>query len=376
MRLIRFGLAVSLVLTLSVLTSAQVDKAREKEKGKENPKELSRGSMFGGKNLDGWIAMLKSKDPSARENAIATLKLYGPVAREAIPILIGLTKDKDVSIRVNTAIAMGLIGMDDRDMQEGVAALMRLLNNETQAIVRYQAALALSRLGPDAKAAIPSLINALTIDRYSSSHSWEIRRAAAAALGAVAVDNKAGPDPRASLSLIKAFTDDSAQVRLEAILAEIVLGPPTKPGDKLTVERAIVGRHSDPDKHVAIWAHMASMRMDKVSEQHLAAIAKFLKNEEPTVRAHVGRALGTVGPDAKSRLPELIEALQVEDDPSTIYWTVFAMVQLGDPAPRAIKALEDLQKHKNPHISQMASDAIQMLKSGKMGKEPEKPKGK
>jgi HEAT repeat protein len=156
----------------------------------------------------------------------------------------------------------------------------------------------------------------------------------------------------------------------------MILGQPTKLADRRAVELALVTRHNDPDKHVAIWAHMASMRMDKVSEPHLAAIAKFLKNEEPTVRAHVGRALGTVGAEARSRLPELIEALQAEDDPSTIYWIVFAMVQLGEPAPRAIKALEDLQKNKNPHISQMASDAIQMLKSGKMGKEPEKPKSK
>src|SRR5262249_32000667 len=204
MRLIRIGVSWALCVLLGAVASAQVEKAREKEKGKENPDQISRGSLFGGKNLDQWIQMLKSKDPSARENAIATLKYYGMVAREAIPLLIDRTKDADVSIRVNAAIAIGMIGLDEPQIEPGGSALVRLLGDD-QAIVRYQAALALSRIGPDAKSAIPKLIINLHSDPYSKKESWEIRRAAASALGNVAQDKQNGPDVKVTAALCKAF---------------------------------------------------------------------------------------------------------------------------------------------------------------------------
>src|SRR5262249_22763573 len=154
----------------------------------------------------------------------------------------------------------------------------------------------------------------------------------------------------------------------------IVPGRPSKPAEKAALEKALQATLKDPDKHVAIWGHMACMRIDKVSDQHLAGITKHLKNQEATVRAHVGRALSTIGPEARSRLSELIEALQVEEEPSTIYWIVSAMIAIGDPAPRAMSALEQLQNHKNEGVREMAGRGLEMLRRGKV--QPEKPAGK
>ena len=377
MRMSQLGPTVILAFLMAALATAQLDKPKANEKGPdmEKPKELSRGSVFGGKNLDQWMKDLKSKDPSVRENAIATLKLYGYVAREAIPDLIHLSKDKDVSVRVNAVIAIGMIGLDDQNQQEGVAALVRALG-DSQAIIRYQAAVGLSRLGAQAKGAIPHLTSALGSDFSSSGHSWEIRRAAAAALGNVAQDKENGPDARAALALTRAFTDVSAQVRLEAVLSTIVLGPPAKAADKATVQRALVLTLKDSNKHVAIWGHMAQMRMEKVSDEHLAAIAKYLKNDEISVRAHVGRALGTIGRDARSRLPELIDALQVEQEPEAIYWIVWAIMNVEGATPRAMSAVSQLLQHKDKEVRKMAEIALKMLKEYKAAPEPEKPKGK
>src|SRR5688572_19291989 len=74
------------------------------------PKEISSGTVIGGKTLTDWMNDLKDKDPAVRENGLATLKIYGSSAREASPMIIKLLKDGDTSVRVNAAIALGLIG--------------------------------------------------------------------------------------------------------------------------------------------------------------------------------------------------------------------------------------------------------------------------
>ena len=336
------------------------------------PKDISSGAIVGGKNLAEWIQDLKDKDPSTRENALATLKLYGGVAREAAPLIINLLKDRDVSVRVNATIALGLIGMDEKDQKDGIAGLIRLLG-DGQLLIRYQAAMALGRLGTDAKEAIPALIPLVRQDSYASGGCWEVRKAAVYALSSVAAERN-NPDSRAIVALIGAFNDVSAQVRLEAVIGQILLGPGTTGKEKLMVERALLPLTKDRSKHVQIWAHMALMRMDKVSETHLVAIAKHLKAPEATVHSHVGRALGTVGSEAKSRVPELIDAIQSEDDPQALLWLVWglARIQYGDPAPRAVDALKKLLEHKLEPIRMAAAEALEMLK-GKMRDEKSLP---
>src|SRR5439155_16042074 len=100
---------------------------------------------------------------------------------------------------VNACIAIGNIGLDARDMDKGVAALVRLLT-DTQAIVRLHATMALGRLGPAARAAIPKLAK----DTINDKSSWEIRKTAAQALGSIALDRQNGPDAQTVGALTRA----------------------------------------------------------------------------------------------------------------------------------------------------------------------------
>src|SRR5262249_13034635 len=188
--------------------------------GKKNDDAVKSSAMVGGKTLDQWMDDLKSSDPSVREKAISMIKLYGTAARPAVPALIKAMADADVALRVNAIIALGLIGMDQQDVEKGVVALTRALN-DTQGIVRFQAAMALGRLGVDAKSAVPALVNTIR-----DATTWEIRQAGAYALGTVAVDRQSGPDQRAINALLTVLSDRSSQVRLEAVLSLITLGPP------------------------------------------------------------------------------------------------------------------------------------------------------
>src|SRR5262249_45111163 len=134
------------------------------------------------KTLLEWENDLKDKDPSVKEEAMAAIKIYGSAARHSGPILIKTLTDPDVGLRVNAAITLGYIGVEDKDIKACVRGLTEMLRDQ-QGIVRFQAARALARIGPEAASAVP-----LLIARTKDFGSWEIRGAAAYALGSVAYE--------------------------------------------------------------------------------------------------------------------------------------------------------------------------------------------
>ena len=131
----------------------------------------------------------------------------------------------------------------------------------------------------------------------------------------MAEDRKSGPDVRAMRALASILNDSCSQVRLEAILALMVLGPPVSANDKQVIIQSLKSAIPDKNKVVSIWARMGQMRMDNdITEAQLSAIAKHLKGTELSPRIHAARALGTIGPQAKAKVPDLMAAL---DDPAT-----------------------------------------------------------
>lgn len=95
---------------------------------------------------------------------------------------------------------------------KGAAELERMLRNPSPA-AQAQAAFGLSRLGPEARSAVPALIDALTKDSL-------VRQNAALALGQI------GPDARDAVpALIQALSDSEWAVRRQAALALGQIGP-------------------------------------------------------------------------------------------------------------------------------------------------------
>jgi HEAT repeat protein len=319
---------------------------------------LTSSSLVGGKTLDQWIEDLKDKDPSVRETAMATLRMYGPVARPAVPALIKACQDGDASLRVNAVIALGMIGMDNQDISGGVAALGKLLNDQ-QAIVRFQAATALGRLGVDGRPAVPTLVNYTLKDRQA----WEIRRAAANALGSVAEDQQNGPDMRAVKGLADALSDVCFMVRLEAVFALIVLGPPLAPADRLAVQRTLATMlKNERNRVVQIWTRVALMRMEKPSDEHLTAIGKYLKSPDAQARSHAARALGVVGKESKKQVGDVVDALQREEDPVGMFWMIKSLGQIGEGAQTAVPLLTKFSvQHKDETIRRAATESLQQI---------------
>src|SRR5262249_15960602 len=150
---------------------------------------------------------------------------------------------------------------------------LTLLLDSQQAIVRYHGALALGRVGRDAKSAIPALLN-----NIRNNQTWEIRKAAAGALGTIArpVKGDKNPPERTVVGALRHHLVNGvcAQVRLEAIQSLLLLGPPTDKPTKLGLTQDLqkVVR-TDRDKSIRVWAQVAWMQNTEVTTDRLGFIS-------------------------------------------------------------------------------------------------------
>ncbi len=375
MRTLLLSLAVlgtSLGLLVASGESGRAQSGQKVEVKPKAPEEKRGAQKFKGRALFDWMNELKkqekSHDPSLLVEPIAVLKIYGKDAREVVPEIIKALRNTDVSVRVNAAITLGYIGLDEKDREAGVNGLRAMLRNDSQGIARYQAACALSRLGQqgiDAQDAVPELINAL----LHASSTWEIRNAAANALGRVGFDYRSHSfDGKAFHALLYAASNDRcAEVRYESLLSLILFGTPGLPADlKLEKERlATLGRYGKQPPKVAIWANVAYMRIAGVSQQHLATIARYLKDPDMTARVHAGRALSLIGREAKSTIPDLIPALE-DKELEVRTWVCAALSNMGPDARAALPALNRMKvEDPDANVRAAAAKTTELIKEGK-----------
>lgn len=345
MRLIQPGALIA-VLALAAPMLAQ----EKKDFGAD--RELSGTSLIAGKTMDQWIQDLHNGNPSVRETALHVLPQYGIAARRAIPEIAVELRDPDVSVRVNAAIAVGVIGLDDKDVRKTVSMLKQIIQQDREASARLQAIMAIARIGADAKDATSRVAYALTADLSA----WEIRKAAALALGNIALDPKRGPDMIALRALsFAALSDVDKEVKLQSLMSLVKLGPPvydrednTATKEAVNCKRQVEGRLrgvvSNSEPIIRIWGHMALMRMDKVSEKELKPIAKLLTHADLMTRVQAAQALGTIGPEAKPVVPDLIKALS-DKEPMMRHWVALALGSVksrpNDTIPALVTALGD-----------------------------------
>jgi hypothetical protein len=331
--------------------------------GNQGPSEV------GGKSIDAWIKEIEHPDPSVRERAIRIVPYFGQKAKKAIPVLTReVLRVNDYSPQANAIYALGVIAplldpeKDKVQLQSVVTALIRALDN-SQAIIRLRASVALGNIGPPARAAVPALGK-----QIHNTMSWEVRKAICYALGQVGRDELGYPDMHALEKLVDAVDDSiSKEVRLEALQALVNLGPPAA-ADVTRLKRLLEGRlRVDRDKSVVIWVRVAIMRIDPkaITDANLGIIAKQMKGNDLDIRVQAVRALGFIGPLAKSTVPDLMDALQSEE-PLLVDQAAWALSRMGTAAERAIPALEMvMNSSKDKAVQESVRQAIEEIKKKK-----------
>jgi hypothetical protein len=343
------------------------DKAPAKLEQKEM---LSAPSEIAGKTFEQWRADLKHEDPSVREKAIRAIILFGPGAAPAIPDLVGMVgTERDASPRLRAVIALTVLEIPEKDRSKVIEAFNGRLEDvpypEPQGIVKYHAALGLTRFGEEAKAAIPGLVKAV-----ADKSSFDTRRVAVMALRRIARDHKTGPDPRATKALLDRLApgvEPAMEVKIEVMISLGVMGRPANKADLESVEKTLRGyAQNSSNKVLVIWAHYGLMAHGEVNDKDLDAIAKYaVKNSDVVTKIHAVTALGSVG--SKGRNHVEVVCKMVDDKEGEVFLAACgALVNIGGETARRklteiAEAKDDADPKPDPVRKEVAKVSLQSL---------------
>jgi HEAT repeat protein len=336
------------------------DKAKEKmpAKGASSMKDKmpssSSTTTFGGKDLNGWMKDLSHDDPSRRSLALIAISQFGDDAAVAVPLIIKRIHDKDASPRAKALLTLRLIGIHKEDVPRMIEAIATRLyrKNESEAVVRYEAALTLRRFASEAKPAIPALING-TLD----AGCWEIRHMCAATLWRAAQDSEHGPDPRAVTALVDMIAqrrDPAYQVKLEVITGLGAMGKPSNPlllARVLKTLESCTSPRARDDKPLGLWAYASLVMLSDgaAGDSALSAIGRLLRSDDLELRTQAAQALGALGKRAQKRVPALIAMIEKDPEAVAVAGACNALASIGDKSEKVIDTLLEVAAHKDPN---------------------------
>ena len=379
MRLTLFALTAAALVGLSAVaqdakTDPKVDPKSMKDEKKDSslkntPPEITE---VAGKSLEQWIKEISSRDPSKREAAIRTVLLFGPErAYQAVPVLLQELKKHspnapiDLSVRTTGANALATILGAARDPdpkhQRDAVAILRSFLRDNQVAVRHRALQALPKIGPESRAAVDEVLRLV-----ADPDTWETRQAAVQTLTTMVADPKNGPPAKVVTALNRTLTTDpSFQVRYAAIQALAIFGASADGTAKVGIVRALDSvAHKDPDAGNQLWARMAIMTaQQKISDEHLGAVAKMLKHSDVTIRVQATQALALAGRSGKSVVPPLVAALG-DADPQVVGGCILALARIESPT--AVAPLRKVMNDptQDADIKKAAADAIEHIQGG------------
>ena len=124
-----------------------------------------------------WIRDLNSEDPSVRSIAVTNIAAFRENAARAVPAVLGRLHDGDSGVRAKAAILFRYLpkgAVRETDVSRVVKALAERLSRgaEPEAIVRYEAAPALTRFGTGARAVLRDLSTGIR-----DTSTYELREA-------------------------------------------------------------------------------------------------------------------------------------------------------------------------------------------------------
>jgi HEAT repeat protein len=350
------------------------------------------------------IENLKNGDKRSRAQAIKKVKVLGPKASAAIPVLLELLTNEDRKIRDEAAVALGRIGpaavvhlcralqdADERnragaayalsfvdpkptqavpllgrrlgtDASEGVRIgiistlsdiqdkraipfLVHALKSDTDNYVRGQAAWGLGAFSDWTNEVAPPLIGALTIEPTEPGNSDIIGRA---------INSISLLDFAMLPQLLKAIKDPNFRGRAEALEAagkffrrisqeKRLAGKTDVVGDIKIAIPVLIDCLQDRNERIRLESIRALTEMEGQAKSSVPAIKGCLKDVCPSIRIAAAAALFSVDGNTDLGLPILIDALK---DPNS-------KIRL-----RAIDELSNFGVHASPAVSKLV-DSLQ-----------------
>jgi len=337
--------------------------------------------LVNGKDLDTTIKdMRTNSDPGVREAAVRALPLFGPKAREAgsDDLIEVLNKETDLNVKVaainvSPTIFATFATTPDTIFTTGVGAVLRFLTND-QMQIRLEALGAVATIGPYVRN-VQATINTPVSSLARLQSSWQLRRAATITLGSIGHGIQTSEDPEKRvppetgtvdtlLAILKG--DACAAVRKEAVNSLIGLGPVAISQQKRWHTDLEYVFKYEKDKSVLLWAHVLVIHNSpeglKGNESHLEAIAKVLQVVEPGGRIEACQALGLLGEQAVTKIDDLINIVNKENEPSIVIAAILALTNMPSRDAATVPILQNVQNtHADKDVRSVAKDAIDYL---------------
>jgi len=281
-------------------------------------------------------------DPHAlvRREAFRVVGRQGQRAKDELPSLSDAMANNTGSVRVEAALALWRVAR----IKSVVPSLVQILDDRNaHSATRARAARALKSIGPDAKDAIPALVNAL------SFANQDLREAVIEALGAI------GPDAKEAVPiLLNIFARKDLPDRLGHDL-DLDAGDALARIGKPAVSAMIEALQS-PDHPNSAYAYRVLAEIGSDAKASVPALIERLYDESDRARELSAQTLGMIGREARSAIPALVDALR--DREKRVRSAAAVALEGVGPDVRGIGALQEALNDSNAGVRQNAATAL------------------
>ena len=296
------------------------------------------------KGIDKLINSIKDKNLESRELELRfrILEKLSGSDKRVVEELLKLLKDKEYKIRGLSAEVLGNIAKPDDRI---IGVLKAALNNEKITFVRYDAAMALSKIGKFDSKVIDVLVKAINDKNYSERYKI------ASVLKMIAQE-----DERLIKTLIAKFDEENAEVRR---CAAETLGKIGESDDRIIeVLRTAL---EDKKQKVRYYAAEALAKIGKIDDRGIEVLIRATEENDSDLQCLAVEALGIIEKSSNSVIEALIKRLS-DGNLSVKSRAVEALANIGKFDGQVIDRLEALVKNSKLEIREQAA-----LVLGKIG---------
>lgn len=259
---------------------------------RERLKHLRFDTPEAGDAVPGLIAIIRDRDVTwhTRSQAALALGRIGEPAQQAVPVLVELldepAEDAGKSAQLWSVKALALFGPVAR---HATPALVKVLEDESRPhLVRLATLEALGRIGPAHPGTLPAIIEALQLgpaENETTERERQERRIAAAEVLELFRAQAAPAVP----ALIAASTNEHIPLRRAAVYTLGVIGPRAEPAVPALIDRLLF----DDSEEVRDLAAGSLARIGPAAEPYLR---QLLQDTEEDIRWRAALALGKLTP--------------------------------------------------------------------------------
>lgn len=310
-----------------------------------------------------WCLAVATLAVMARQEKYAGLR--SPL-KSTVPGLLEILSDKDVHLAGQAAKALGEIGAEAR---EAIPALREIVRDKQRYdFFREEAAEALFKMAPDRDTSI-ALFDMLLSERGLSRRKAipAIRHLGAEALPLLVKALQTNDHPRDSCFDFDAF--DFIEQHGAAALPGLIELLKAENWRRQAIESLgktgcagavphLVNFLNDKDPGRRAEAAEALGRLGKTASEAVPVLGEALNDPDMEVCARAAEALGRIG---KASVAVLLEA-SATDDPFMRQWVTRALGDTGSEAPEVVRALALLHHQDDSTIRYLAAEALKRIK--------------